>query len=280
MEPNGTAEGFSERITEEHRRKDLDFGHPAEEKPLESAAPGDSQVDDQARDLTIGIDGSFDFPLRWVEGALGEDAGSDAEELQPDEKGLPVNTIEAVLSEKLREGEIRRPFEGLSAFTEGEDVVDRERNQFLPLVIVSDDLEGRPIRVEIDGIGFKDTFATLAIVEGLVAHVELTLKEGGIGQLIDEGTVPGVVLGGDGCTAKDRREGFQLGLEGIGKGGADFLEKGAAVVSKRGAERGETNAGDRLLRENEGGQLSRGQRRRSESGVPDVLVEHLATALF
>ena len=142
MEPNGTAEGFRERVTKECGRKDFDFRHPAEEKPLESATPGDRQVNDQTGDLTIGIDGSFDFPLGWMEGALGEDPGCDAKELQPDEKGLPVNTIEAVLSEKLREGEIRRPFEGLTTFTEGEDVVDRERNQFLPLVIVSDDLEG------------------------------------------------------------------------------------------------------------------------------------------
>lgn len=280
MDGESLAKGLGEGLPEGKGGEDLDLGHPAEEEAFESAAFGDEHFDDEAVELAILPEGSFDLALGGMEGALGEDAGDDAIGLQADADGHAVKAIEAVIGEELREGEVGWAFEGLASFAEREDVVDREGGDHHAAMVKADDLEGRPIGIEVDGIGLKDPVAALAAVEGLVAHRQLLLVEGGIGQLVDEGAVAGVVLGGHRRAAKDGREGFEFGLEGSGEGGTHLLEQGAAVLAERGAEGGEADAGDRLLGEDEGGQLTGRQGGRGEGGVAQVLVEHLPPLLF
>jgi hypothetical protein len=280
MNGEGLAEGFDEGGSELRWREDLDLGHPAEEEAFESAAFGDGHVDDEAIELPVGAGRSFDFTLRGMEGALGEDARDDAVELQADLDRLPVKPIETVLGEELFEVEIGRSLKRPTGLPKREDVIDGEGGDHLATMVKADDFEGRAIGIEVDSIGFKESFAALTVVEGLVAHQELALVEGSVGQLVDQGAVARVVLGRHRSTTKDGRESLQFGLEGTGQGGTNLLEKGTAMVAKGGAERGEADTGDRLLGEDEGCQLSGSQRRGREGGMTEILVEHLPASLL
>src|SRR5436853_339927 len=139
-----------------------------------------------------------------MKGTLGKDARCNSIGLEPNQHRLAMNSVEAVVRQKLTQIESLWAFKGVAGFPQGSNMIDGKRGYCIAAMIVGDELQCSAIRIEVDGIRINLAITDLILVYRVIAQQYASLFNGGVGQSLDRLRVRAKVFRRRGGASEDR----------------------------------------------------------------------------
>lgn len=131
-------------------------------------------------------------------------------------------------------------------------------------MIISEDFERRAVGIEVDGVGVEVAVGDAVAVERVIAQADAGVRDGGFDQSVNGPGVRCEVFGRHGGRAEDRGQGVQFRVQRGGQRGARFGQQRSRVGREGRAERGQPRRADRLLGQQQRGDLDRRELRLTE----------------